>query len=676
MQTMVPTGPSVEDLESGRRAMTRLWDYLPRGNTLGAGTWRRRHRLLQWVLLLHVPGLLVLGFALGNSPAVIGYSLIAPVAGLVLGYLVPRRRPASFFITGGLVFCSAALVVLTSGAIEAHFHFFIIIGFIALYQDWVPFLWNVTFTVLSHSIGTIWLGELIFAHPAGQANPWLWSSIHGLGVLAACVGMVIFWRITEDEQTEKEALGRQLVTADAEIGRRRFTSDMLVNLARRNQSMLYRQLDIINQLEDREQDPDALSELFKLDHLATRVRRNAESLLVLAGEQPPRTWSQPVALRDVVRAAIAETEDLDRVAFSVNDDIALLGNPVADLTHLLAELTENAVRFSPPDTAVAIRARPDRRQEGGHLLTVEDEGVGMPPEDLAAANELLATPREIDLAVAQRLGFHVVARLAARHGIAVSLSVTPGSGVTAVVALPPGLFAPSQAATSGQPAPAVPIVADALRSAPGEAGSRTVRFHADAAAPGTDGRPGRVEAGSAGGGRRERVRPAGVRGGPGDGVAWVPPQEPPPFAEPAAASGSDAGWRGWWDPEAVPAGVLQAAGGARSAPPVQEAPARPTSSPVPRPRPAEPARHAQAPGGPQPATGVGGGRGLRRRVPQSHLAPELRQAAPDSAPDPLPPYSGSAASALSRYQASRQAAQALVGDQTGQHVPTDGGEQA
>src|SRR6185295_19369028 len=142
---------------------------------------------------------------------------------------------------------------------------------------------------------------------------------------------------------------------------------MLVNLARRNQSMLYRQLDIINQLEDKERDPDALADLFKIDHLATRIRRNAENLLVLAGEQPPRTWSAPVALRDVVRAAIAETEDLDRVVFAVDERVSVAGGLVADLTHLLAELTENAVRFSPPETVVTIRARPNRREEGGHL---------------------------------------------------------------------------------------------------------------------------------------------------------------------------------------------------------------------------------------------------------------------------------------------------------------------
>ena len=349
------------------------------------------------------------------------------------------------------MFCSIALVLLTSGSIEAHFHFFIIIGFIALYQDWVPFLWNVAFTTISHGVGTIWLGGQIFNHPAAQAHPWLWSFVHGVAVLFACIGMVIFWRITEDEQAKKEELGRQLITADAEIGRRKFTSEMLVNLARRNQSMLYRQLDIINELENREQDPDALADLFRLDHLATRVRRNAESLLVLAGQQAPRTWSEPVPLRDVIRAAIAETEDLDRVVFAVDDRIAVSGTAIADLTHLLAELTENAVRFSPPATAVTIRVRPNRRDEGGHLLTVEDWGVGMPADDLAEANQLLAHPGDLDLAVAQRLGFHVVARLAARHGIAVSLTATPGSGITAVVVLPASLF--TQTAPPGAVAP-------------------------------------------------------------------------------------------------------------------------------------------------------------------------------------------------------------------------------
>src|SRR6266511_2521981 len=151
---------------------------------------------------------------------------------------------------------AVGLVGFSRGSIEAHFHFFIMIGFIALYQDWLPFLWNIVFTVVSHGVGSAWSQNLIFNHKSGELHPWTWSAIHGAAVLAACVGVVIFWRTTEDEQEKSVRLTRKL--ADAEIGRRKFTSDMLINLARRNQSLLYRQLGIINQLEEQERDPDAL----------------------------------------------------------------------------------------------------------------------------------------------------------------------------------------------------------------------------------------------------------------------------------------------------------------------------------------------------------------------------------------------------------------------------------
>ena len=388
---------------------------------------------------------------------------------------------------------------ITSGTIESHFHFFIIIGFIALYQDWVPFLLNVLFTVITHGVGSMWLRTLMFNHPAAQANPWLWSLIHGVAVLLACVGVMLFWRVTEDEQNQKDDLTRKL--ADGEIARRRFTSDLLVNLARRNQTMLYRQLEIINQLEESERNPDALAELFRLDHLTTRVRRNAENLLVLSGEKPPRVWSQPVPLRDVVRAAIAETEDLDRVLFEIPEGPLVDGSSVTDLTHLLAELTENAVRFSPPDMAVTIRCRRDPRGGQGQLLTVEDWGVGMEEPELAATNALLSDAPEIDLSVSKRLGFHVVARLAARHGIRVTLSPTPGSGITASVTLPGSLFevnpepvgalpsVPATTARPGRPSPrrapsaGSPRPARPSPTARAAAGSTAVRPLADRTSP-------------------------------------------------------------------------------------------------------------------------------------------------------------------------------------------------
>ena len=288
----------------------------------------------------------------------IGYSLIGPVLGLVLGAVVPNRRLASFFITGGLVYCSAALVVLTAGSIEAHFHFFIMIGFIALYQDWVPFLWNVVFTVLSHGVGRRWLGGLMFDHAAGQASPWLWSLIHGLAVLAACVGVVIFWRLTEDEQAEKEELGRQLLTADAELGRAGSPrscwstwpgATRACSTGSSTSSTSWR-----SRSRTRTRWPTCSgSTTWRPGSGATPRACSCSS-----GEEPPRRGRARCRCVDVVRAAIAETEDLDRVAFIVDERLAVLGHAVTDLTHLLAELTENAVRFSPPDTTVTIRARP------------------------------------------------------------------------------------------------------------------------------------------------------------------------------------------------------------------------------------------------------------------------------------------------------------------------------
>jgi hypothetical protein len=170
---------------SGAGPVQWVRDFLPRGNMLDDRAWRRRHRILEWLLLLHVPGLLALGLWFGHSWRVAAVAVAPAVVSLVVARLVTHRRWASFIITGGLVSCSMALVVLTGGTIEAHFHFFIIIGFIALYQDWVPFLWNVAFTVLSHGIGTIWIGGQIFNHPAAQQHPWLWSIIHGIAVLFA-----------------------------------------------------------------------------------------------------------------------------------------------------------------------------------------------------------------------------------------------------------------------------------------------------------------------------------------------------------------------------------------------------------------------------------------------------------------------------------------------------------
>ena len=554
----------------------RLLDALPRGYTLDEHEWQRRHRLLLWVLGLHVPCIAALALALDKPPLTVAAVLVVPSAAVGLGYLLRSyRRTASIIVTFGLVYCSAALVAFTDGRIEAHFHFFIIIGFIALYQDWAPFLLNIVFTVISHGIGSVWQRDLIFDHAAAQANPWLWSLIHGVAVLFACVGMMLFWRVTEESQEEKDRLSHQL--SEAEIGRRQFTSDLLTNLARRNQSLLYRQLDIINQLEESERDPDALAELFRLDHIATRVRRNAENLLVLSGEQPPRTWSDPVPLRDVLRAAIAETEDLSRVVIVVDEQTAVVGHAVTDLTHLMAELTENAVRFSPPDTTVTVRSRPDPR--GGRWLAAHRGGLGHrhdPRGGSQPPTSLLADAPELDMSVSQRLGFHVVARLAARHGIQVSLSATPGSGVTALVRIPAALTTNLSDHESKPITAPVPVVAGRSRQPvprprplAGRRCRNLVHSRGPSPRPSCCRTPRRRQSRRCDPSRR-RCRsglPPTLRGLPEEASPW-----------------DDAGWDGWWAPPA---------------PQTDEA-VGPTTLP----------RHGAERAAPD---------GLRRRVPQTHL---------------------------------------------------------
>jgi signal transduction histidine kinase len=597
-----------------RRSVWRsVLELVPHGYGLSSADWHRRHQLLLVVLAVHIPGLAAFGVFLRQPPDAVLLAVVVPGACLLFGWLLERhRRVASVAVTGGLVWSSAALVGLTGGTIEAHFHFFIIIGFIALYQDWVPFLFNVLFTVVSHGVGSVWQQTLIFNHTPAQSNPWLWSLIHGVAVLLACVGMALFWRVTEDTQREKDALAQQL--ADAEINRRQFASDLLVNLARRNQSMLYRQLEIINQLEESEQDPDALAELFKLDHLATRVQRNAESLLVLSGEQPARVWREPVALRDVVRAAIAETEDFGRVSVLIDDRMAIAGHSVTDVTHLVAELAENAVRFSPPDTLVRIRTRPDPQDPGGQLVVIEDWGVGIPADDLAAANAILSEVIDIDLSVAQRLGFHVVARLSARHGIRVSLSPTPGSGTTAVVALPAELFerrlnraTPVGAAVSAYDH--APSVADtAVLARPYVALPRDRRVGAHRL---------RLDG--------DDTSPDSVGAGSGDTDTW----------------GTDPWGTDPWGTDPW---------GADSRPADQQVPRDPAA--------AMPVVPNQRSGAVWFGDDAGQYVGLRRRTPQSHLVPELRAQGQIAAARPaLPPaHVTGAAQALSRFHAGRRAA--------------------
>ncbi|MER5885372.1 nitrate- and nitrite sensing domain-containing protein [Streptomyces sp. NPDC001941] len=218
---------------------------------------------------------------------------------------------------------------------------------------------------------------------------------------------------------------------------RRGVSEVFVNLARRNQVLLHRQLTLLDTMERRTEDTEELADLFRLDHLTTRMRRHAEGLVILSGAAPSRQWRKPVQLMDVVRAAVAEVEDYERIEVRRLPRIGVGGPAVADLTHLIAELLENATVFSPPHTAVQVHGE---RVANGFTLEIHDRGLGIAPEALLEANLRLAETPEFELSDTDRLGLFVVSRLAQRQNVRVSLQPSPYGGTTAVVFIPAGLL--------------------------------------------------------------------------------------------------------------------------------------------------------------------------------------------------------------------------------------------
>ncbi|MFI8102831.1 nitrate- and nitrite sensing domain-containing protein [Streptomyces sp. NPDC086023] len=218
---------------------------------------------------------------------------------------------------------------------------------------------------------------------------------------------------------------------------RRGVSEVFVNLARRNQVLLHRQLTLLDAMERRTEDSEELADLFRLDHMTTRMRRHAEGLVILSGAAPSRQWRKPVQLMDVVRAAVAEVEDYERIEVRRLPRLGIAGPAVADLTHLIAELIENATVFSPPHTAVQVLGE---RVANGFTLEIHDRGLGMAPEALLDANLRLAETPEFELSDTDRLGLFVVSRLAQRHSVRVSLQTSPYGGTTAVVFIPAPLL--------------------------------------------------------------------------------------------------------------------------------------------------------------------------------------------------------------------------------------------
>ncbi|MFE7324063.1 nitrate- and nitrite sensing domain-containing protein [Streptomyces sp. NPDC057565] len=261
-------------------------------------------------------------------------------------------------------------------------------------------------------------------------------------------------------------------------------SGVFVNLARRSQVLVHRQLNLLDSMERRADDPGELSDLFRLDHLTTRMRRHAESLIILSGAAPGRAWRMPVPLTNVVRAAVSEIEHYARVEVRQLPDAAVKGTAVADLTHLLAELVENAAQFSPPHTKVRITGEP---VGNGYALEIEDRGLGMGDELLGEANRRIEQAEALDLFDSDRLGLFVVSKLSVRHHIKVKLRTSPYGGTTAVVLLPTALLQGALPAGGEQAVPEKALVerqqeSDAVAFGPGQ-GLRAVRSQAATAFP-------------------------------------------------------------------------------------------------------------------------------------------------------------------------------------------------
>ncbi|PWK74484.1 signal transduction histidine kinase [Streptomyces sp. CG 926] len=462
-------------------------------------------------------------------------------------------------------------------------------------------------------------------------------------------GMDEFWLLSQELRGAREEAHTTLLrlagpAAPTDSERK---VEVFVNLARRLQSLVHREISLLDELEDTVEDPDLLKELFHVDHLATRIRRHAENLAVLGGAASRRQWTRPIDLSEVLRSSVAEVEQYTRVKVVPPAGGSVRGHAVADVVHLLAELVENATVFSAPDTDVVLRAE---RVTAGIAVEVEDRGLGMPAEEQHRMNALLADPDRIsvrNLLADGRIGLFVVAALARRHGIAVELKSNIYGGVLAVLVLPQELLGAE-----------APTAADAA------GGSRATSW------------------------------------GSGQGAA-TPPLEPVRMPPPAplpegwqASGGPGAAAPHDPEPHAAPASAPAPAASAPAAAPASASPSPSPSTPVPRPRPeprpgSHPAplpapRSAEADGlgavawsapvadprggpAPGPSTGAvawsapepeaqpapgsvpdvldvpgvpdsGDRPRLPRRRAQEHLAPQLREApAPRRAADPEQP---------------------------------------
>ena len=315
--------------------------------------------------------------------------------------------------------------------------------------------------------GAVELTEVWLPDALRNISPGHISGTDGKGrpLAVKAVGVSALDEIGDVARAFDQVQGEVLRLADNEAGLRGKLSEMFTELSGRGQTLMEHQLRLIDELGQTELDAGRRASLVTMNHLATRMRRYSQNLLVLAGHELPGRWNRPVVLADVIRAAVAQTGEYERVSVSAQPDIAVSGPAVIDVVHLIAELAENAASLSAADTPVDISGR--ALVTGGVLVEVTDQGVGMNPETMAQANWRLENPPPVDVAISRNMGLFVVGRLAARHGIKVRLQPAATGGLTALVWLPdavvvlpeaggaaaPGLAEPDTMASSTRPAP-------------------------------------------------------------------------------------------------------------------------------------------------------------------------------------------------------------------------------
>ncbi len=375
---------------------------------------------------------------------------------------------------------------------------------------------------------------------------------------------------------------------------RKGVNQVFLNISLRNQSLLHRQLGMLDSMERRTGDPDALGDLFRLDHLTTRMRRHAEGLIILSGSTPGRAWRDPVPVVDVLRAAVAEVEDYVRVDVLSESTDLVAGNAVNDIIHLVAELVENATVFSPPNTRVEVRAD---RAGAGMVVEIEDRGLGLSEEELVDINVRLASPSEFDLANSEQLGLFVVSRLAVRHAIKVSLRPSVYGGTTAIMVLPFGVIVREEDTGAA--------LAVAGRSADADRAPSLMSFPE----AGDDGLTGATSPPLFGGTGRHRLAATGRRADTGPGVVLAAPgAEPGKFPQRRPQPNPPA-WREITPPQ-------EAAQPGPVGPPWEVAQAPSSGSPT-----APAGGQGSGPSGSAPSASH---LGMPVRVPQASLAPQLR----------------------------------------------------